>query len=89
MIDKVGALIGGMTYGVKKETGLKLFQEALQINPGSASCMVEYANALVMLEGDQRMTQATSLYEKAAATPALDAMEWLSVEMAKAELAQE
>ena len=89
VIDKVGALIGGMTYGVKKETGLKLFQEALQINPGSASCMVEYANALVMLEGDQRMTQATSLYEKAAATPALDAMEWLSVEMAKAELAQE
>ena len=49
MIDKVGSLIGGMTYGAKKDTGLKLFQEALKLNPGSAIAMIEYANALVML----------------------------------------
>ena len=47
VIDKVGSLIGGMTYGARKETGLKLFQEALRINPASAIGMVEYANGLV------------------------------------------
>ena len=86
MIDKVGALIGGMTYGAKKEQGLQLFQEALRINPGSAIGMIEYANALVMLEGDAKMQEATQLYEKAAACEPLDAREHLDVEMARIEL---
>ena len=86
VIDKVGALIGGMTYGAKKDVGLKLFQEALKLNPGSAIAMIEYANALVMLEGDKKMQEATKLYEQAAATVPQDAMERLDVEMAQAEL---
>jgi len=86
VIDKVGSLIGGMTYGAKKDTGLKLFQEALKLNPGSAIAMIEYANALVMLEGDKKMKEATALYEQAAASTPLDAMEHLDVDMAQAEL---
>ena len=86
VIDKVGSLIGGMTYGAKKDTGLKLFQEALKLNPGSAIAMIEYANALVMLDGDKKMKEATALYEQAAASTPLDAMERLDVEMAQAEL---
>ncbi|OOG50839.1 tetratricopeptide repeat protein [Polaromonas sp. C04] len=86
VIDKVGSLIGGMTYGAKKDTGLKLFQEALKLNPGSAIAMIEYANGMVMLEGDKKMKEATRLYEQAAASKPLDAMERLDVEMAKAEL---
>ena len=89
VIDKVGSLIGGMTYGAKKDTGLKLFQEALKLNPGSAIAMIEYANALVMLEGDKKMKEATALYEKAAAAEPKDAMERLDVEMARAELEEE
>ncbi|TWO67905.1 hypothetical protein FN976_25075 [Caenimonas sedimenti] len=86
VIDKVGSLIGGMTYGAKKDTGLKLFQEAIKIHPGSAIAMIEYANGLVMLEGDKRMKEATKLYEQAAATKPFDAMERLDVELAKVEL---
>jgi tetratricopeptide (TPR) repeat protein len=86
VIDKVGSLIGGMTYGAKKETGLKLFQEALKLNPAAPIAMIEYANGLVMLEGDRKMKEATRLYEQAAAAQALDAMERLDVELAKAEL---
>ena len=86
VIDKVGSLIGSMTYGAKKDAGLKLFQEALRLNPGSAIGMVEYANALVMLEGDKKMKEATKLYEQAAACKPVDATERLDVEMAKAEL---
>jgi tetratricopeptide (TPR) repeat protein len=86
VIDKVGSLIGGMTYGAKKDTGLGLYREALKLNPQSAIAMVEYANGMVMLEGDKRMKEATKLYEQAAASKPLDATERLDVEMAKAEL---
>jgi len=75
-----------MTYGAKKETGLKLFQEALKLNPGSAIALVEYANGLVMLEGDKKMKEATRLYQQAAACKPIDAMERLDVELARAEL---
>ena len=86
VIDKVGSLIGGMTYGAKKDLGLSLFREALKLNPGSAIAMIEHANGLVMLEGDKKMKEATKLYEQAAASTPLDAMDRLDVEMAKAEL---
>ncbi len=87
VIDKVGPLIGGMTYGAKKETGLKHYQSARSLNPASVIGMIEYANGMVMLEGDKRMAEATALYEQAAASQPADAMERLDVEMAKAELA--
>ncbi len=87
VIDKVGALIGNMTYGAKKDTSLRLFAQALQLVPESPIARIEYANALVMLEGDARMDEATHLYEQAAATKALDAVQRLDVEMALAELA--
>ncbi|HYW56873.1 MAG TPA: hypothetical protein VE934_07925 [Polaromonas sp.] len=86
VIDKVGSLIGGMTYGAKKDVGLSLFKDALKLNPTSAIAMIEYANGMVMLEGDKKMKEATKLYEQAAASKPMDAMERLDVEMAKAEL---
>lgn len=85
VIDKVGKLLG-RTQGADTATGLKMFQTALKLNPTSAIAMVEYANGLVMLEGDKRMKEAEKLYAQAAACAPLDAMERLDVEMAKAEL---
>ena len=87
VIDKVGALIGNMTYGAKKDTSLKLFQKAMSLSPDSAIAMIEYANALVMLEGDNRVDEATRLYEQAASTKPLDATQHLDRELAKTELA--
>ena len=85
VIDKVGGLLG-RTQGAAKDTGLAMYRNALKLNPTSAIAMVEYANGLVMLEGDKKMKEATKLYEDAAASDAQDAMERLDVEMAKAEL---
>jgi tetratricopeptide (TPR) repeat protein len=85
VIDKVGKLLG-RTQGADAATGLKMFQQALKLNPGSAIGMVEYANGLVMLEGDKRMKEAEKLYAQAAACTAADAMERLDIEMAKSEL---
>ncbi|MDH5541081.1 MAG: hypothetical protein OEY03_16905 [Rhizobacter sp.] len=85
VIDKVGSLLG-RTQGASKETGLAMFKTAIKLNPHSAVAMVEYANGLVMLEGEKKMKEATKLYEDAAACTPMDAMERLDVEMAKAEL---
>jgi hypothetical protein len=85
VIDKVGSLLG-RTQGASKDAGLAMYKTALKLNPSSAIAMVEYANGLVMLEGDKKMKEATKLYEDAAACTPMDAMERLDVEMAKAEL---
>ncbi|MGI9133762.1 MAG: hypothetical protein ACR2I0_07455, partial [Rhodoferax sp.] len=87
VIDKVGALIGNMTYGARKDVSLKLFERALELTPQSAITRIEYANALVMLEGDYRMDQATELYQQAATSRALDAQQHLDAEVARSELA--
>ncbi|HYD96063.1 MAG TPA: hypothetical protein VEC01_12110 [Noviherbaspirillum sp.] len=86
VIDKVGAMIGGLTYGAKKDEGLKLYKAALKLNPDSAISRVEYANGLIMLEGKKKMDEAVKLYEEAAACEPMDATERLDVELAKAEL---
>jgi tetratricopeptide (TPR) repeat protein len=85
VIDKVGKLLG-RTQGADASTGLKMYQQALKLNPTSAIAMIEYANGLVMLEGDKKMKDAEKLYADAAACKPMDAMERLDVEMAKAEL---
>jgi len=87
VIDKVGPLIANMTYGAKKEISLNLFAQALTLNPHSAIAKIEYGNALVILEGDRRLAEATQYYEEAAASSAKDATEHLDVEMALTELA--
>ena len=76
----------GKTQGADAGTGLKMYQQALKLNPASAIARIEYANGLVMLEGDKKMKEAEKLYAEAAECEALDAMERLDVEMAKAEL---
>ena len=85
VIDKVGSLLG-RTQGASKDTGLAMYKQALKLNPTSAIAMIEYANGLVMLEGDKKMKEAEKLYADAAACTPMDAMERLDVEMAKAEL---
>ena len=85
VIDKVGKLLG-KTQGADAATGLKMFKDAIKLNPTSAIAMVEYANGLVMLEGDKKLKDAEKLYADAAACEPMDAMERLDVEMAKAEL---
>jgi tetratricopeptide (TPR) repeat protein len=86
VIDKVGAMIGGLTYGAKKDAALKNYQAALKLNPASAIARIEYANGLVMLEGKKVLKQAEELYNEAAKCDPADAMEKLDVELAKAEL---
>jgi tetratricopeptide (TPR) repeat protein len=86
IIGKVGAMVGGLTYGAKKDAALEHFAKALKLNPDSAIARIEQANALVLLFGKDRMKDAEKLYADAAGQHPMDAMERLDVETAKAEL---
>jgi hypothetical protein len=86
IIDKVGAMIGGLTYGARKEAGLEMFETALKLNPHSAIARIEMANGLIMMFGKAKMKEAEKLYAEAAKCKPVDAMERLDVELAKAEL---
>lgn len=86
VIDKVGALVAGVTYGAKKDSALEHYQRALKLNPDSAIARIEYANGLILLFGKSKLDEATKLYEEAAAQKPADAMERLDVERAKSEL---
>ena len=86
VIDKVGALVGGLTYGAKKHIGVEHFETALKLNPDSAIAMIEFANGLAMMFGKARIKDAERYYEQAAACKPTDAMEWLDIELAKSEL---
>ncbi len=85
-IDKVGALVGGLTYGAKREKGEEHFEKAVKLAPASPVAYIEQANGLVMLHGKKMVEEAGKLYAKAAAMKPRDARERLDVEMAKAEL---
>lgn len=86
VVDKVGGIVAGMTYGAKKDSALEHFQKALKLNPESAIARIEYANGLILLFGKGRLADAEKLYREAASCKPADAMERLDVELARAEL---
>ncbi|MEI2421362.1 hypothetical protein V6O07_13895, partial [Arthrospira platensis SPKY2] len=62
IIDKVGSLVGGLTYGARKDAGEKHFRRALELNPDSAIARTECANGLVMMFGKSRVREAEKLW---------------------------
>lgn len=86
VIDKVGSMVGGMTYGANKATGLALYQKAMALNPDSVVTLTEYANGLVMLEGTDALPEANRLLDRAASIEPQDAMEHLYVATARVAL---
>lgn len=86
LIDKMGSLVGSLTYGASTEAAVKHFEKALKLNPDSAIARIEYANAMPMMFGDAKKTQVRRLYEQASKCIPADAMERLDVELAQAEL---
>ncbi len=86
IIDKVGALVGGLTYGAKKEAGEEHFRKALKLAADSPIAHIEMANGMVLMHGRKMIEEAGKLYARAAAIAPRDAMEKLDVEAARKEL---
>ena len=89
IIDKIGAMVGKLTYGASKDAAVEHYEMALKLTPQSPIAHIEYANGLLMLFGDKKVDMATRLYEKAANMKGKDAMEVLDIEMAQAGLEDE
>lgn len=85
IIDKTGTLIGRLSYGTSRDDAIARFEQALALNPRSAIARVEYARALVMLDGKAAMARAQALRREAASSLPEDATERLDVERARQE----
>ena len=86
VIDKVGGIVAGVTYGAKKDSAVEHYEKAIKLNPESAIARIEYANGLLLMFGKSKIAEAEKLYKDAAKTVPADAMERLDVEHAKSEL---
>jgi hypothetical protein len=86
VISKVGAMIGGLTYGAKASAADTHIKTALKLTPNSPIAHIEHANVLLLLHGAKQEDAAATEYEKASKLKPLDAMEKLDQEFAKAQL---
>lgn len=86
IIAKVGAMIGGLTYGAKAAAGEKHLARALELTPESPIAHIEYGNGLMLLYGARREDDAAAAYETASRLAPRDAMEKLDVEFARSQL---
>ena len=86
IIDKVGSMIGGLTYGAKASEAEKHIATALKLTPAAPIAHVEHANLLLLLHGDKREDDAAAAFEKAAKLKPRDAMEALDADFARAQI---
>jgi tetratricopeptide (TPR) repeat protein len=86
IIDKVGKLLGGITYGASESSAMEHFGIALDLTPEAPIANIEYGNGLYLLHGDSKLDEVSDLYIKASEMEPGDAMEKLDVESALAEL---
>lgn len=86
IIGKIGAMIGGLTYGAKAAEAESHIKTALKLTPDSPIAYIEYGNMLQLLYGEKKEDAAADAYEKASKLKPKDAMEALDVKYAKAQL---
>ena len=86
IINKIGAMIGGLTYGAKAAEAERHIKEALKLTPTSPIAHIEHGNVLLLLDEKRNEDAAAAAYEKAAKCKPLDAMEALDVAFAQSQL---
>jgi len=83
IIDKVGKLVGSMTYGASADKSMQHCQRALELTPNAPIAQLEYGNALYLLYGDKRIEESNAAYHAAAGMEPIDAMQLLDREYAR------
>lgn len=86
IINKVGKLVGGMTYGASIDEALKHFDSALSCAPNLPIMHIEYGNGLYLLYGERRLSDMNAAYQNAIALTPCDAMQCLDHHFARSEL---
>ena len=86
IINKIGAMIGGLTYGAKASEATSHIKEAVKLTPASPIAHVEHGNVLLLLDEKRNEDAAAEAYEKAAKCKPLDVMEALDAGYAREQL---
>jgi len=86
IIGKIGAMIGGLTYGAKAADAESHIKTALKLTPDSPIAHVEYGNILLLLYGDKKEDAVASAFERAVKLKPKDAMEALDAAYAKSQI---
>ncbi|HHL31901.1 MAG TPA: hypothetical protein ENJ41_04885 [Oceanospirillales bacterium] len=89
IIDKIGSMIGGLTYGAKKPIAMQHFKKSLELTPDAPITAIEFANGLILLEGDKAMDRASELYQQASECEALDALQNCDISFAQDQFEEE
>lgn len=85
VIDKVGSVVAGLTYGARKEAVIEHFETARELHPLSPVVLAEYARSTLLAFGSNQHGRAHELFGAAAACQPVDALERLDVEWALSE----
>ncbi|MFI4891284.1 MAG: hypothetical protein ACHQIL_12200 [Steroidobacterales bacterium] len=86
IVAKIGALLAGLTYQASRDASMGHFHRAIKLTPAAPIALIEYANALMLLDAHANRDQAQELYARAAAIVPADAMEELDVQRAQRHL---
>lgn len=83
IIDKIGAMLGGMTYGAKKPIALKHFKTSIELTPNTPITYIEYSNGMSLLEGDKADDKISELLTSATECEAFDALQNCDISFAQ------
>lgn len=86
IIDKVGKLVGSMTYGASADKAMNHFERALELTPDAPIAQLEFGNGLYLLYGDKRLDESNAAYARAAELTPIDAMQQLDIDYAQSSL---
>ncbi len=81
IIDSIGSMLGGLTYGAKKPKAIEHFEKSLELTPDTTVTAREYANAL-MVFGKQE-ERAAELYQQALECTPNDAVQTCEIIVAE------
>ncbi len=86
IIDKVGATLGGLTYGANAKTAHQHIEKSLELVPNAIN-LIEAGNAILLLKGEKKgMDEATAYYQQAAEVKPLDALQTMDVDFAASQV---
>ncbi len=85
IINKVGATLGGITYGAKAKLAHEHIDQALSLAPTPIN-LIEAGNAYILLKEKDAVSQATELYQQAANQKPLDALQAMDIDFAQSQL---
>ena len=85
VINKVGATLGGITYGAKAKLAHEHIDRALSLAP-TAINQIEAGNAYILLKEKDAVKKATELYQQAANQKPLDALQAMDIDFARSQL---